>query len=129
MFENTWNFILDWFRDRNERARLVTSFNNAAREAFILGVAPTLMKASITKGERSFKHRFSNWLHTGFRINAFKGRQLTKNELIKIGETIISDRVLVRKLVVLGFDTLEVCGDVGVYGCRWQIKDFLQLEE
>lgn len=128
MFTNTWNIILEWFRDRSERAKLVRGFNAAAREAFILGTAPTLMKASISKGERSFHHQFSDWLNTGFRIQAFKGNQLSKNELIQIGNVIMSDTVLIRKLVVLGFDTLEVCGDVGAYGCRWQIKDYLQIE-
>lgn len=27
MLDNTWNNILDWFRDRSERAKLVRSFN------------------------------------------------------------------------------------------------------
>ena len=128
MLTNTWNFILDWFRDRSERAKLVRGFNEAAREAFVSGAAPTLMKASISKGERSFRHQFSNWFHSGFRIQAFRGAQLPKKDLIQIGEVIMSDRALIRKLVVLGFDTLEVCGDVGEYGCRWQIKDYLQIE-
>lgn len=128
MFINTWNIILDWFRDRSERGKLVRGFNNAAREAYILGTAPVLMKATVTRGDSTYRHRFSDWLNTGFRIQAFKGRQLTKNEIIKIGDVVMSDEILVRKLVVLGFDTLEVCGDVGEYGCKWQIRDFLQIE-
>lgn len=129
MFINTWNFILEWFRDRSERAKLVRSFNDAARDAYISGTAPTLLKASVSKGERAFHHQFSDWLNTGFRIHAFRGVQLPKNELIQIGNVIMSDGVLTRKLVVLGFDTLEVCGDVGQYGCRWQIKDYLQIQQ
>lgn len=128
MFVNTWNLILDWFRDRSERRKLIRGFNNAAREAYIIGTAPTLMKAMISKGERAYKHSFSDWLNTGFRIQAFNGRQLSKNDIIKIGEVIMSDDILVRKLVVLGFDTLEVCGDVGLYGCRWQLKEYLQID-
>ncbi len=127
LFANTWNRILDWFQDRSERNRLVRSFNDSARQAFVTGLAPTLLKASISRGEKSFRHQFSNWLNSGFRIQAFTGRALSKNELIVIGYTIISDPVLIRKLVVLGFDTLEVCGDKGIYGCRWQLKDYLQI--
>lgn len=127
LFANTWNRIVEWFQDRTERNRLVRSFNDSARRAFVAGVAPTLLKASISRGEKSFRHQFSNWLNSGFRIQAFTGRVLSKNELILIGNTIISDDVLIRKLVVLGFDTLEVCGDKGMYGCRWQLKDYLQL--
>lgn len=127
LLANTWNRILDWFQDRSERNRLVRSFNDSARHAFVIGLAPTLLKASISRGEKSFRHQFSNWLNSGFRIQAFTGRALSKNELIIIGNTIISDPVLIRKLVVLGFDTLEVCGDKGIYGCRWQLKDYLQI--
>ena len=129
MFTNTWNFIISWFRDRNERSKLIRSFNEAARYSFIQGVVPTLLKASISRGERLYKHQFSDWLNSGFRIQAFKGRELSRNELAGIGAVIIADSVLVRKLVVLGFDTLEVLGDVGSYGCRWQLKDYMQLSD
>ena len=128
MFTNTWNMILDWFRDRSERGKLIRGFNEAARSAFVLGNAPTLMKASVSRGERTYRHQFSDWLNTGFRIQAFKGRQLSRAELVQIGSVIMSDSILVRKLVVLGFDTLEVSCDAGDYGCRWQIKDYMQIE-
>lgn len=127
MFVNTWNLILDWFRDRSERSRLIRSFNDSARDAFVGGIAPTLLKANISKGERAYRHQFSNWLNTGYRIQAFTGRVLSKEELIHIGKVILNDSVLVRRLVVLGWDTLEVHGDAGNYGCRWQLKDYIQL--
>ena len=127
MLDNTWNNILDWFRDRSERAKLVRSFNESARTSFVAGIAPTLLKASISKGESSYKHQFSNWLNTGFRIQAFTGRVLTKDELIHIGKVILDDDVLVRRLIVLGWDTLEIHGDAGTYGCRWQLKDYIPL--
>ena len=127
MFSNSWNNILDWFRDRSERRKLVRSFNESARNSFVSGVAPTLLKAKISKGESSYKHQFSNWLNTGYRIQAFTGRQLSKEELIHIGKIILNDEILVRKLVVLGWDTLEIHGDKGTYGCRWQLKDYIPL--
>jgi hypothetical protein len=127
MFSNTWNTILDWFRDRSERNKLVRSFNESARNAFVAANAPTLLKASISKGERLYRHQFSNWLNTGFRIRAFTGRVLSKDELIHIGKVILNDNVLIRRLVVLGWDTMEIHGDAGNYGCRWQLKDYLPL--
>lgn len=127
MFDNTWNFIIEWFRDRSERAKLLRSFNESARNSFVEGIAPTLLKASISKGKRSYRHQFSNWFNSGFRIQAFTGRPLSKNEIMHIGNVILDDKVLVRKLVVLGFDTLEIHADKGSYGCRWQLKDYLSL--
>ncbi len=127
MLGNTWNAIIDWFRDRSERSNLVRSFNESARNAFVSGIAPTLLKASISKGERSYKHQFSSWFNTGFRIQAFTGRVLSKDELVLIGKVILSDGVLTRRLVVLGWDTLEIHGDSGAYGCRWQLRDHIAL--
>ena len=103
------------------------SFNESARNSFVGGIAPTLLKAKISKGENSYKHQFSNWLNTGCRIQAFTGRQLSKDELMHIGKVILNDEILVRKLVVLGWDTLEIHGDEGDYGCRWQLKDYIPL--
>lgn len=127
MLDNLWNNILDWFEDRSERSNLVRSFNSSAKNAFVMGIAPTLLKAKISKGNSAYKHQFSNWLNTGFRIQAFAGRQLSKNELIKIAKVVMSDEVLVRRLIVLGWDTLEVHTDEGNYGVRFQLKDHLSL--
>jgi hypothetical protein len=127
MISNAWNNILSWFRDRSERSILIRSFNESARNSFIAGKTPTLLKCSISRGERSYKHQFSNWLNTGFRIQAFTGRVLSKEEILHIGKVILSDELLIRKLVVLGWDTLEVLGDAGNYGCKWQLKDYLLL--
>lgn len=129
MLDNVWNNILDWFRDRSERAILIRSFNESARTSFVAGIAPTLLKASISKGESAYKHQFSNWFKTGFRIQAFTGRILTKSELSHIGKVILDDDVLVRRLIVLGWDTLEIHGDAGTYGCRWQLKDYIPLKK
>ncbi len=129
MFENTWNHIIDWFRDRKERTKVIRDFNYSAKNAFVQGFVPTLLKASISKGESSYRHQFSNWLNTGFRVQAFAGKQLSKEELIFIGNVILSDNKLVRKLIVLGWDTLEIHGDIGRYGLRWQLKDYMALSE
>lgn len=129
MFSNTWNNILEWFLDRSERAKLVRSFNVSARNAFVSGIAPSLLKSRISKGESAYRHQFSNWLNSGFRIQAFSGRVLSKNEIIHIGQVILDDSVLVRRLIVLGWDTLEIHGDEGMYGCRWQLKDYIPLPE
>ncbi len=124
---NTWNNIVEWFQDRSERSSLIKSFNYSAKTAFVNGIAPTLLKADISKGDKNYKHQFSYWGSTGIRIKAFSGRALGRDEIIQIGKVILDDSILIRKLVVLGWDTLEVHGDVGAYGCKWQLKDYILL--
>lgn len=123
-----WYRITEWFKDRLHRRDLLTNFNKSAKESFVLGVAPVLLNASISRGDSNYKHSFSDWLNSGFRIKALSGRSLTKEEMKVIGETILSNGVLVRRLVVLGFDTLEVHDDTGYYGLKWQLKGFIALE-
>ncbi len=126
MFANTWNRIISWFRDRSERNRLVRSFNESAREAFVMGDAPAMLEASISRGDPSYKHAFSRWMYSGFRIKIFTGRLLTKDEMIFIGNTILSNEQLVRRLMILGWDTLEIHGENGTYGCKWKLADHME---
>ena len=125
--ENTWNRVVEWFKDRSERGRLVRSFNETAREAFVSGQAPTALKASISRGLPAYRHEFSAWMNTGFRFQALAGRELTKAEIVFIGEVVLANETLVRRLVVLGWDTLEVHGDHGRYGCRWCLADYANI--
>ena len=68
MLNNLWNNILDWFEDRSERSNLVRSFNSSAKNAFISGVAPTLLKAKISKGNREFKEIHTDGGNYGVRF-------------------------------------------------------------
>ena len=94
MFENIWYTIRRWFTDRQDRQNLLSDFNISAREAFIRGDVPTLLEAKISRGNRAFRHQFSNWLNSGWRIKAMSGRQLSKQEIIFIGEVILNDNVM-----------------------------------
>lgn len=127
LFANTWNNILEWFNDRSERNRLVRSFNQSAKDAFVSGLAPTMLKASISKGCSGYRHQFSAWLNTGFRIQALSGRALSKDEMVIIGLVVLHDTTLVRRLIALGWDTLEIHDDTGIYGCRWKLIDHANM--
>jgi len=58
--------ITDWFGELTERYRLIRDFNRAAKNAFIGGLAPTLLESKITKGENSYKHAFSKFFSRRF---------------------------------------------------------------
>jgi len=121
--QNFFNAIREWFHDRKERSQVIFDFNRCAREAFVSGIAPTLLHAKISKGDPRYKHQFSKWAGSGFRIEIFAGRDLSKDEIKLIGEVILTDSILVRRLIVLGWDTLEVHGQNAAFGLKWQLKD------
>ena len=122
-----WNKIVEWFQDRSDRNRLIRSFNQSAREAFISGYAPTVLRASISRGDSSYKTAFSSLFNSGFRIQALSGKQLSREEIVLIGQVVLDNTELIRRMVSLGFDTLEVTSDVGIYGCKWKLSDFAQI--
>ena len=119
--------IVDWFGEVRERYKLVRSFNKAAKESYISGEAPTLLEAKITRGEGDFRHAFSKFMAGGFRIKALTGYHLGKSELIEIGNVVLGNEELVRKLVSLGWDTLEVHANEGFYGLKWELQKFSNM--
>ena len=119
--------IVDWFGDLTERHRLIRDFNRAAKMSFISGVAPTLLESKITRGESSYRHAFSKFMAGGYRIKALSGRPLSKSELIEVGRVVLDNDMLVRKLISLGWDTLEVHDDKGFNGVKWALKDYANI--
>ena len=127
MIRGIWYSILDWFYDMRERRALILGFNSASKHAFVSGTAPTLLEAKITVGDSRFRHDFSKFLGSGFRVKAMSGRELSKNEMIEIGEVILSNEILVRQLISLGWDTLEVHASAGLRGLKWELKRFANI--
>ena len=106
---------------------MIKSFNVKAKDSFVRGETPTVLKASSSRGVSENRHLFSSWHNTGFRIQALSGKALTKSEMELIGKVILSDKTLVRTLIVLGWDTLEVHDDSSRYGCRWCLRDYANI--
>jgi hypothetical protein len=121
---SVFSSIQDWFTDFSERRRLVRNFNLAARDAFVSNMAPTLLECSISVGESSYRHAFSKFMAGGFRIKALSGRPLSRQEMISISEVVLSNQELVRKLISLGWDTLEVHDNAGYNGIKYKLYDF-----
>jgi hypothetical protein len=119
--------IKEWFGEMSERYKLVRDFNKAAKYAFISGAAPTLLEAKITGGDNAFKHEFSKWLGSGFRIKAMSGKPLHNIELKEIGSVVLDNEELIRKLITLGWDTLEVHSNKGFNGLKWPLKEYAKL--
>jgi len=119
--------IADWFGEMAERYRLVRDFNRTAKNSFIMGTADTLLEARITQGDSNYKHAFSKFMGGGLRIKAMAGRPMEKSELIEIGKTILDQEELVRKLISLGWDTLEIHSNKGHQGVKWPLKQYAHM--
>lgn len=127
MLSKTWYRIIEWFNDRSERNKLVRNFNQQAREAFINGIAPTLLEARITIGDSKFRHHFSKFLAGGFRVKVMSGKELSREDMIEIGRIILSNNMLIRQLISLGWDTLELHDTIGTRGLKWELKKFANI--
>ena len=119
-----WQNIISWFGDVMERRSLVAEFNRNAAAAWDSGSVPTLLKAKITWGNSGNRHTFSaTW--SGFRINAMTGSHMSLEKCKTIGMIIMSDQVMVRKLMRVGFDTLEVFSDSSSSGFETGLQNLL----
>lgn len=119
--------IIDWFGEIKERYSLIRDFNSSSKRAFIEGVAQTLLEAKITKGDSSYKHEFSKFFGSGLRIKALSGRILKRDEISEIGNVLLSNEQFVRKLVSLGWDTLEIHDNLGSTGLKWPLKKYANI--
>ena len=111
----------------SERRKLMNEWNENARTAYITGTVPSLLEASTSVGNSNYRHEMSKYFMSGFRIKVKSGRTLTKEELVAIGRIILYNNQLVRRIVVLGWDTLEVYDSASRKGCQWAFKEFMSL--
>lgn len=119
--------IIDWFGELSQRIKVVRDFNRAAKISFINGQAPTLLQVRTTKGDSSYRHTFSKWMAGGFRVKALSGQPLSKKELVEIARVVLDNEMLVRKLVSLGWDTLEVHDNRGYHGVKFPLKEYASI--
>lgn len=122
-----WSQILSWFSDRKERRDVVRDFNLSARNSFVTGEAPTLLEAKITNGDSSYRHAFSKFFGSGFRIKALSGKSLDRSELIQIADIVLANDQLVRKLIALGWDTLEIHDTASFMGIKYPLKKYMNI--
>lgn len=118
---NIWLSILSWFKERSERNDFLNQFNESARNAFISGQTDTFLKASISIGNSSYRHAFSKFLGGGFRIKAEAGGLITRDDVMAIGQIILNDPAIVRVMISLGWDTLEVYPSGSSSGIQWKL--------
>jgi hypothetical protein len=119
--------IREWFGEMADRYRLIRDFNRESRQAFIGGEVPTLLEARITKGDSAYRHEFSKFLGGGFRIKALTGTPLSRVEIEELGMVVLENEELVRTLISLGWDTLEIHDSQGLYGLKWALKKYANI--
>jgi hypothetical protein len=119
--------IREWFGEMSERYKLVRDFNKESKNAFIGGIAPTLLEARITGGDSAYRHAFSKFMGGGFRIKALTGYSLAKSEMNELGMIILDNEELVRRLISLGWDTLEIHDSIGFNGLKWSLKEYANI--
>lgn len=123
-----WNKLIAWFSELSEKQRCVKEFNKAAKDAFIYGNVPVYMKAEISRGNRAYRHSMSSFLFSGFRIHTVSGRFLTYDEIEAVGATISTNTTLMRRLVTIGFDTLEIYSPEGKLVKDWRLMGIMQIQ-
>ena len=118
---NSWDCITTWFKNIKNRSDVISEFNKAAQNSYIDGKVPYQLKSSKSRGEKKFKHSTSDWRNPGFRISILTDQSVSEKELNRIGLSVLADSKLVRFLITLGWDTLEVVDIKHKKGVHWEL--------
>ena len=119
-----WKQLTSWFEDKSNRFAIVKGFNIAAKDAYINGTIPCLLKCRINPGCLKFKHANSSLFFTGIQIKILSNSNLSDSEINIIGETIVQDSRLVRFLIAKGWDTLEIKDEKRGAKSRWELAKY-----
>ena len=92
-----------------------------------MNVTPVYLKAETSRGNSRYRHQFSNFFYHGFRIRILSGLTLSFTEIKELGNIIITNSTLIRHLVALGYDTLEITDMEGNVIYDWQLTTLLAL--
>ena len=111
----------------SECNKLLREWNEEAKMSYIQGLVPVLLEAVVSMGDGRYKHPFSKLLFSGFRIQIKGNHNLTKDEILDIGRTVLHNQTLVRKMILLGWDTLEIQDIQYARGVKWAFKDFANI--
>jgi hypothetical protein len=121
-----FQFIIDFIKEFTERRLLVKEFNSVANIAFVTGATNRLLKAKTTFGDPGYRHSMSS-MFSGFRITIRNTESLSKEEIKVIGEVILQNKIFLRQLMSLGYDTLEVFGSTDIYH-QWAMSSYGDLK-
>ena len=123
---HSWDCITTWFKNIKDRTDVINEFNKAAQNSYVDGKVPYQLKSSKSRGEEIFKHSTSDWRNSGFRISIMTDQLVTEMELNRIGLSVLADSKLVRFLITLGWDTLEVVNKKYKIGVHWELTRWAQ---
>lgn len=121
---NSWECVSSWIKCVKDRKVIIQDFNNAAQASYINGQIPYQLKSSLSRGNKAYKHSTSAWLNTGFRISLMTDQLVSEMELNRIGLSVLANSKVVRSLITLGWDTLEVINNRGEIGVQWELTKF-----
>ena len=121
---NVWSNISSWFKNETHREDVMREFNIAARASYINGEVPYQLKCVLSMGNINYKHPSSAWPKSGIRIVVMTDDLLSDLELNKIGLSVLADSRIVRMLITLGWDTLEVISKKDKVGFQWKLINY-----
>lgn len=121
--------ILEFFvKDSSERRRFINEFNLIASNSFQNLSIDALFYASTCTGKEGYEHELSApRFASGFEIQVKAGTEISLQDIMLIGNIILYDQILVRKMFVLHWDTLIIVENRTGHSVNWKIRDYLNF--
>lgn len=126
---NWYNKVVEFFvKDSAERRRFVSEFNIIASRSFFSLTIDALFEAETCFGKFEYRHELSApIIASGLRITVKAGKEVPLDAIIALGRVILYDKVLVRRMFMLHWDTLIITDSRNGYSVDWRIRDFVDF--
>lgn len=117
-------FLKDWVRNGWERNQVINSFNTSAKHAYYSRQAMYLAKARTTFGNSEFKHSLSR-MRSGFTVKIYGAYDMNKSQASDIADAILNNGPMIRQLMAIGYDTIEI--ETENYRFQWDAQTYNNL--
>lgn len=124
-----YNRIIEFFvKDSAERRRFINEFNEIASRNFQNLTIDALFEANTCFGKSEYRHELSApTIASGLEIQIRAGIRVPLEIVIALGRVILCDKVLVRRMFILHWDTLIIRDSRSGDCVDWRIRDFVDF--
>lgn len=111
-----------------DRVRLIGEFNRVFNQAYLQSEINRKCSVTTSLGKPGFGHSMSDHFRSGFKITILNDDYLTETDLFEISGYVLESPGFVRKLMVVGYDTLIVKGKTATVGLQVPLKKFGNID-
>jgi hypothetical protein len=112
-----------------ERIKLISAFNRIFEEAYVNQEFEHLCTVTTSRGVAINRHPMSDNFRSGFKVTIKSEQYLYKTDFSQIAKFFVNNKGFVKRLMVVGYDTLTILSTTSPGGLQIPLKDIASLND